>query len=156
MMTFPLFAPATTRWLRWRKDRKSRRDRLGRFCDIYCTVLLRYSFALRVISDILGSNCFESYGPKDTSQAQTKFLDAYNCVYITLKWKVCQIRVHKSLIRNLARQSFSLFDRNKTQRQTSKTSESTVSLSLEVQKFADNQILCWLVPCLQMSFRYKV
>ena len=32
--------------------------------DIYCAVILRYSFALR--SDILWSSCFESYGPKDT------------------------------------------------------------------------------------------
>ena len=64
MMTFPLFAPARTKWLGWRKDRKSRRDRSGRFCDIYCAVILRYSFALR--SDILWSSCFESYGPKDT------------------------------------------------------------------------------------------
>ena len=44
-----------------RKDRKSRRDPLDRFCDIYCTVILRYSFPLRV-----WSSCFESYGPKDT------------------------------------------------------------------------------------------
>ena len=29
--------------------------RLGRFCDIYCAIILRYSFALRVISDILWS-----------------------------------------------------------------------------------------------------
>ena len=29
--------------IRWRKDRKSRGDRLGRFCDIYCAVVLRYS-----------------------------------------------------------------------------------------------------------------
>ena len=28
--------------------------------------LLRYSFALRVISDIPWSSCYESYGPKDT------------------------------------------------------------------------------------------
>ena len=42
---------ASTKWLgSWRKDRKYRRDR----------------FALRVISDILWSSCFESYGPKDT------------------------------------------------------------------------------------------
>ena len=50
----------------WRKDRKSRRDRSGRFCDIDCAVIIRYSFALKVIRDILGSRCFESYGPKDT------------------------------------------------------------------------------------------
>ena len=47
-------------------ERKSRRDRLGRFCDIKCAVILRYFFALRVISDILWSCCFESYGLKDT------------------------------------------------------------------------------------------
>ena len=27
-------------------DRKSRRDRSGRFCDIYCAVILRYSYAV--------------------------------------------------------------------------------------------------------------
>ena len=37
---------------------------IGRFCDLYCAVTLRYSFALRVKSDILWSSCFESYGPK--------------------------------------------------------------------------------------------
>ena len=41
-------------------DRKSRRDLLGRFCNIYCTVALRYSFALCVIIDILGRSRFES------------------------------------------------------------------------------------------------
>ena len=43
MMTFLLFAPASTKWLGWRKDRKSRGGRLGRFCDIYCAVVLPYS-----------------------------------------------------------------------------------------------------------------
>ena len=65
MMTFLLFAPGSTKWLGWRKDRTSPRDLLGRFCVIYCAVILRHSFALRVISDILWSSCFsESYGPK--------------------------------------------------------------------------------------------
>ena len=40
MMTFLLFAPASTKWLGWRKDRKSWTDRLGRFCDIFTP--LRY------------------------------------------------------------------------------------------------------------------
>ena len=31
---------------------------IGRFCGIYCAVILRYSFASRVISDIPGSSCF--------------------------------------------------------------------------------------------------
>ena len=48
MMTFLLFAPASTRWLGWRKDRKSRRDRLDRLCDIYCQ---SYFVLLRFISD---------------------------------------------------------------------------------------------------------
>ena len=39
---------------------------IGRFCGINCAVILRYSFALRVISDIPWSSCYESYGPKDT------------------------------------------------------------------------------------------
>ena len=34
---------------------------IGRFCDINCAVTLRYSFALRVISDILWSSCYESF-----------------------------------------------------------------------------------------------
>ena len=37
------------------KDRKSQRERLGRFCDINCAVILQYSFALHIISDILWS-----------------------------------------------------------------------------------------------------
>ena len=35
------------------------------FFDIYCAVIRRHSFALRVISDVLWSTCFENYGPKD-------------------------------------------------------------------------------------------
>ena len=61
-----LFAPKSSKWLGRRQDRKSRRDRLGRFCNIYCAVIRRYSFALRVNSDILWRSCFEGYGPKDT------------------------------------------------------------------------------------------
>ena len=56
MMTFPLSAPASTKWLGWRKRQKITKDWLtiGRFCDInFAVVILRYSFALRVISDIL-------------------------------------------------------------------------------------------------------
>ena len=34
---------------------------------IVCNRMLRSSLALRVISDILWSSCFESDGPKDTS-----------------------------------------------------------------------------------------
>ena len=53
------------------------------------------------------------YGPK------TRLIRG---VYIKT-WRVYKTRVHKTFIGNLARHSFSLFDRNKTQPQTSKTSE---------------------------------
>ena len=49
-------------------------------------------------------------------------LGIFRTVYINT-WRVYQTRVHKSLIGNLAGHSFSLFDRNKNQPQTSKTSE---------------------------------
>ena len=43
MMTFLLFAPASTRWLGWRKTQKIPKEQLtiSRFCDINCTVILR-------------------------------------------------------------------------------------------------------------------
>ena len=47
-------------------DVKHKKLTIGRFFDINCAVILRYSFALRVISDILWSSCYESYRPKDT------------------------------------------------------------------------------------------
>ena len=40
--------------------------KLGRLCYISSTVIVRYSFALHVISDFLWSSCFESCEPKDT------------------------------------------------------------------------------------------
>ena len=39
--------------------------------SIVCNRILRSSLALRVISDILWSSCFESYGPKDTDFKDT-------------------------------------------------------------------------------------
>ena len=62
--------PASKRWLGWRKTENPRGNRLCWCCETYCTVILRYFFASRVISDVLWSSCFESYGPKDTRQAQ--------------------------------------------------------------------------------------
>ena len=38
------------------------------FVTLNHTVILRYSFMLRVFSDILWSNCFERYGLKDTDK----------------------------------------------------------------------------------------
>ena len=56
MVMFLLFVPTSTNWLGWCKDRKSQRNHLGRFCDIYCAVILRYSFSFCVISDTLWSS----------------------------------------------------------------------------------------------------
>ena len=47
-------------------DVKHKKLTTGKFCGINCVVVLRYSFALPVISDILWSSFYESYGPKDT------------------------------------------------------------------------------------------
>ena len=132
MMTFLLFAPVSTKWLGWRKDRKSWRDRLGRFCDIY--VCTRTSILVRVTCYLLHSVeqlFWKLWTKRDSLSADKaiKLKGVWNCVYIN-NWRVCQTRVHKSLIGNLTRHSFSLFDRNKTHAQTSKTSESTASLSL--------------------------
>ena len=41
-------------------------------------------------------------------------------------------------------------------KQARRANDSTASLSGRLQKFADHQILCWLIPCSQMSFLYKV
>ena len=41
-------------------------DDVSIVCKMENPVPLRYSFVLCVISDILLSSCFESYGPKDT------------------------------------------------------------------------------------------
>ena len=124
MTTFLLFVPASTRWLGWRKTENPLRDRLGRFCDIYCTVILRYAFALRVISDIFESS--ERYGPS-----------AYNCVYVNT-WRVCQTRVHKSLIEPFARHSFCLFGGIRLSPQRTKTSESTASFLFITSRTMDN------------------
>ena len=128
MLTFLLFAPASTKWLGCGKDRTSPMDRIGRFCDIYCEVILQHSFALCVISDILWSSCFsESYALwtkiLTTLVKRRRSYKVRITLYTINTWRVCQTRVHKSFTGNLARHSFSLFDRNKTQAQTSKTSE---------------------------------
>ena len=82
---------------------------------------------------------------KDNREVQ-KGYKVRRTVYFINTWRVCQTRVHKSLIGNLARHSFSLFDRNKTQPQTSNTSEQWLVYHEQndgrLQKFTDNQILC--------------
>ena len=120
MMTFLLFAPASTKWLGWRKTQKIPKGPLtiGRFC----AVILRYSSALRVISDILWSSCYEVINQKTLVKHRWSYKVRIT-VYILKPSAFCQTPVYKSLIGNLARHSFSFFDRNKTWPQTSKTSE---------------------------------
>ena len=72
---------------------------------VYCHVITKFS----------GIGRFTCHGAP-----QARFARQSSAINV---WRVCQTRVYKSLIGNLARHSFSLFDRNKTQPQTSKTSE---------------------------------
>ena len=129
IMTFLLFAPASTQWLGWRKTQKLPRGPLtiGRFCDInYFDTLLRY-----VLSVTFRGTVVMKVMDKKTLVKRRWRYEVRITVYILTPSEFCQTRVHKSLIGNLARHSFSLFDRNKTRPQTSKTSEwLTASLSL--------------------------
>ena len=125
-------------------------------------VILRYSFALRrryqwrPVEQWL----WKLWTKKHSLSADKVIRWVKNSVYFNTKW-VCQTRVHKSLIGNLARHTFSFFDRNKTAQ--NKQDEWMIQRLAyhwqkdgRLQKFADNQILCRLIPCSQMSFRYKV
>ena len=58
-------------------------------------------------------------------------------------WRVCLTQVHKSLIKNLARQSFSLFDWNKTQPQASKTSEQRLAYHYKNNSRQSNFVLTY-------------
>ena len=166
MMTFLLLTPASTKWLGCRKDRKSRRNRLCRFV----TFIVQSYFVLLVISDIQwigGAVVLKVMDQKTLVKRRWSYkvrITVYInklCIYINT-WRVCQTRVHKSLIGNLARHSFSLFDRNKTQPQTSKTSGSTASLSLaeqwtitEIRRQSDSV----LTPCSQRcpsAIKFKI
>ena len=149
MMTFLLFAPAITKWLGWRKDRKSWRDRLGRFWHLLCShtsiLFCVTCYQWHSVEQLF----WKLWTKRHSLRADSKHLES-----------LLAARVYKSLIGNLARHSFSLFDRNKTQPQTSKMSEQRLAYHWQndgrLQKFANNHILCWLIPSSQMSFCYKV
>ena len=129
MMTFLLFAPASTKWLGWRKDRKSRRDRWVDFVTFivqsYLDTLLRYVLSVA----FCGAVVLKVMDHRTLVKRRWSYKVRITVFYINT-WRVCQAWVHKSLIGNLTRHSFSLFDRNKTQPQTSKTEWTTASLSL--------------------------
>ena len=158
MMTFLLFAPASAKWLGWRKDRKSRRDRLGRFWTFilqsYFDTLLRYVLSVTLCGAVV-----------------LKVMDQKTLVKRRWSYKV-RITVYIQTLGEFARHeftnlwlerhSFSVFDLNTTQPQTSKTSKSTASLLLAKQRTIteirrqSNSVLCWLIPYSQMSFCYTV
>ena len=78
---------------------------------------------------------------KTHSKARMNWKGVHNCVICINTWRVCQTRAYHSQIfhwKQFATRSFSLFGGDG-----------------RLQKFADNQILCWRIPCSQMSF-YKV
>ena len=63
LIMFLLFTPTSRKWLGWCKTKYATEGTaLCWFCDTYCTVIFRYSFVLRVFSDMLWSSCFESTG----------------------------------------------------------------------------------------------
>ena len=156
MMTFLLFALASTKWLGWRKTQKIPKRPLT-----------------LIVQSYFDTPCVTCYQWHSVEQNVIKVMDQKTLVknrwsykvritvYILTPSEFCQTRVHKSLIGNLARHSFSFFDRNKSRPHTSKTSEWFNGWLIyqkqndgRLQKFDDHQILRWLIPCTQMSFRY--
>ena len=134
-MTFLLFTPANKRWLGWKKKKKEnpRGDLLRWVCGTYCTVILWYSLALRVISDILWSSCFECYGPKDSPYMRGWFYSVGITVNI---YKNLESFPNMSLsftnlwLETICRTLFLSLWGNKTQSTSSKMGELTASLSL--------------------------
>ena len=128
MMTFLLFTAASKRWLGCGRTEnpRPRRDGLSWFCDNYCTVILRCSFALRVIGNIL---CIYKQLERlpDTSLSFTNFWLETICQ--TLFLSLWGIRLNPK---------------------TSKTSESTASLSL-AERWTITEILRQLNSVLTYS-----
>ena len=118
MMTFLLFMRASKRWLGWRKTENARRDRLGWLCDTHCRVILvilRYSFAHLLLVTFCGA-------------AVLKVINQKTIVKCGRSYKV-RITVYVLRLGEFARHSFSLFGGKRLSPQTSKTGESTASLS---------------------------
>ena len=133
MMTFLLFAPASTKWLGWRKDRKSRRDCSGGFCDIYCAVILWYSCVTQWHS------VEQLFWKLWTKRHSISTGEVIRCVQL---WIYKHLERHEFtnlwfILETLPRHSSSLFDWNKTQPQTSKKSEQRLqSWTKSVKNFA--------------------
>ena len=132
MMTFLLFTAASKRWLGCGRTEnpRPRRDGLSWFCDNYCTVILRCSFALRVIGDILWS----CYLDEDK-------MCVFDCVYIS-SWRDCLETICQTLFLSL----WGI----RLNPKTSKTSESTASLSL-AERWTITEILRQLNSVLTYS-----
>ena len=117
------------------KDKGNPRgDRLGWFCGTYCTVILWYSLELRVISDILWSNCLECYGPKDTRYKRGWFYSVGITVNICKKLRSfpnMSLSSTNIWLETICQTFFLFLWGNKTQSTSSKImGELTASLSL--------------------------
>ena len=155
MMTFPLFVPTSKRWLGWQKTENPDRDRLGRFCDIYYTVILWYYFKLRVVSDILWYSCFESMEwtkrhPLSADEV-IRCVYYYNCVYMLTLEEFASHKFLNPWLETICQTLF-FFLRNKTRSKNKQDewNKSTASLSLAEQwsglilvKLLSLKLICW-------------
>ena len=160
MMTFLLFAPASTKWLGWRKDRKFRRDRSGRFCDDLLCTLSRYVLSVT----FCGAVVMKVKDQKRLVKRKWSYKVRITVYINTWRVNVGQTRVNKSLIGNLARHSFSLFDGisgiRLSPKQARRVNNGWLITSRTMADYRNSLTakfdLSWLIPCSQMSFRYKV
>ena len=164
MMTFVLFAPASTEWLGWSNTQKIQKGPLtiSGFCEINCAVILRFDTLLRYVLSVTFCGA-----------VVMKVMDQKTLVMRRWSYKV-RITVYILTLSEFARHEFtnlwletlpdtlslSLTGIRLGPKQARRVNDSTASLSLaerwRLQKFADHGLLCWLIPCSQMSFRYKV
>ena len=121
MMTFLLFAPVSTRWLRWLKT-------VWHLLWILLSTLFRY--VLSVIDTRWSSSRFLNLWTKNHSLSADEVI---RCIYLCIYKHFESLPDKKSQIchwKHFARHSFSLIGGIRLSPQTSKTSKSTASLSI--------------------------
>ena len=146
MMTFLLFAPASKRWLGWRKTENPEGSAQVHFVTFIVQSYFdwrRYSFALRVISDILGAAVLKVMDQKTLVKRRWS-LKVHITGYIKTHFESLPDTISKIFDQEqFARHS--LFEGIRLSPQTSKTvSESTATIAYpwqnhgRLQRFADN------------------
>ena len=108
MMTFLLFAPASKRWLGWRKTENpegtAKVDFVTFIVQSYFDTLLRYVLSVT----FCGAAVLKVINEKTLVKRRWSY-KAPTTVYIyKYPWRVCQTRVHKSLIGNNLQDTLSL------------------------------------------------